>query len=63
MLSDESIELLRNKQEELDKIIRENSRIRRKLKCYDWKESAKRLKLALFVEIGEFSNEVKSFKH
>ena len=59
MIAEKNWELLKQKQSKLDQLIVEKSPIDLKWISYS---NAERLKLALLVEVGEFANEIKSFK-
>jgi len=59
MITERNWESLKAKQAELDKLIVKKSPIDLKWVSYS---NAERLKLALLVEVGEFANEIKSFK-
>jgi len=59
MITIKNWEILVNKQFELDRLIIEKNNIDLKWFSYS---NIKRLKLALLVEVGEFANEIKSFK-
>jgi dimeric dUTPase (all-alpha-NTP-PPase superfamily) len=59
MLTIKNWKILVKKQFEFDQIIVEKSPI--ELKWFS-RFNAERLKLALLVEVGEFANEIKSFK-
>jgi len=59
MISPKTWKVIKNKQNELDQLIYQQSQV-------NWKwcslTNAKRLKLNILVEIGEFANELKTFK-
>ena len=59
MLTFPTIKELQSKQNELDKLIHQQSTIK-----FEWISlwNVKRLKLALFTEVAEFANELKTFK-
>jgi len=59
MISAESWKTLNQKQAELGQLIIQKSK-----PDFSWvsRFNAERLKLALLVEVGEFANEIKSFK-
>ena len=59
MLTFPTIKELQSKQNELDKLIHQQSAIK-----FEWISlwNVKRLKLALFTEVAEFANELKTFK-
>ena len=59
MLTPQTLKELQKKQNELDKLIHQQSAIE-----FEWITlwNAKRLKLALFTEVAEFANELKTFK-
>ena len=59
MITERNWELLKAKQAKLDKLIVQKSPTDLKWTSYS---NAERLKLALLVEVGEFANEIKSFK-
>jgi len=59
MITVKNWEILVNKQFELDRLIIEKNKINLEWFSYF---NIKRLKLALLVEVGEFANEIKSFK-
>ena len=59
MITIKNWETLVNKQFEVDRLIIEKNTIDLKWFSYS---NVKRLKLALLVEVGEFANEIKSFK-
>ena len=61
-----SLKILKNLQSEqkrLDEFIREKYLQRNDAISHDKKDSFLRVKIALLVEIGEFANELKTFKH
>ena len=59
MITVKNWEVFKKKQEEFDKLILQSSQL-----DFKWVShlNAERLKLALLVEVGEFANEIKSFK-
>ena len=59
MITVKNWEILKKKQEEFDKLILQSSQLGLKWVSH---LNAERLKLALLVEVGEFANEIKSFK-
>ena len=66
MLTLKTIQELQLKQKELDKFIWENYQKRNNViadNTIQTKDSFIRIKIALFVEIGELANELKTFKH
>lgn len=63
MLTPEILQKLQLEQEKLDKFIWKNYQKRNNLATHDEKATFIRLKVALFVEIGELANELKTFKH
>jgi dimeric dUTPase (all-alpha-NTP-PPase superfamily) len=67
MLSPKTLKKLQLEQRKLDELIWENYCKRNNLptseKISKNKDSFIRIKVALFVEIGELANELKTFKH
>jgi dimeric dUTPase (all-alpha-NTP-PPase superfamily) len=67
MLSPKTLKKLQLEQRKLDELIWENYCKRNNLptseKANKSKDSFIRIKVALFVEIGELANELKTFKH
>lgn len=59
MITNSNWEILKKAQVEFDKLLAEKSSVDLKWFSYS---NAERLKLALLVEVGEFANEIKSFK-
>ena len=60
MLTPATLKKLQLEQKKLDEFIVKNNNITDNFKS---KESFVRTKIALLVEIGEFANEIKTFKH
>jgi dimeric dUTPase (all-alpha-NTP-PPase superfamily) len=61
-----SLKILKNlqtEQKKLDEFIREKYLQRNDTISHNKNESFLRVKVALLVEIGEFANELKTFKH
>ena len=63
MISNKTLKNLQSEQKKLDEFIREKYLQRNDTISYDKKDSFLRVKIALLVEIGEFANELKTFKH
>jgi dimeric dUTPase (all-alpha-NTP-PPase superfamily) len=62
MLSNETLKRLQTEQKKLDEFIKKGYLQRNNKENYE-KDSYLRVKIALLVEIGEFANELKTFKH
>jgi dimeric dUTPase (all-alpha-NTP-PPase superfamily) len=63
MLNNKIISNLQLEQEKLDKLIQDNFCKRNDVDTYNQEEGIFRTKIALFVELGELANELKTFKH